>query len=275
MFLAGLAAAISIKLSSSIDDVVWLAPFLTSNVSYKTRVQNSVVYVSVCLIQTVAAMIIAYSGDAAVSWLTSGKKDVWSTEKILTVVAGGLLALYTVKLAHEYFTESDDDEDEGGDERPENPIVPELELGDRGGKEDLPRLLSNEAEQADGPRPDSSRRLLESKDSAEGSQPGLKRQKSDEEILESREKKSQQTLFVICFLGSVDDLTLFVPMLVGKGFTWEELIPGAIIAASSILLICLFIGLCKPIADCLSSIPVALIVGIFATSLLVRGFMME
>ena len=31
------------------------------------------------------------------------------------------------------------------------------------------------------------------------------------------ESAQTQTLFVIAFIGSLDDLTLFVPMLVGKG----------------------------------------------------------
>ena len=33
----------------------------------------------------------------------------------------------------------------------------------------------------------------------------------------SKEVAQTQTLFVIAFIGSLDDLTLFVPMLVGKG----------------------------------------------------------
>merc|ERR1711959_322108 len=87
---------------------------------------------------------------------------------------------------------------------------------------------------------------------------------------QSADKKRQQTLFVIAFLGSIDDLTLFVPMLVGKGFDWLQLISGAIVAASTIVMICLFIGLCKPVANCLSNIPLALIVAVFASSLLVK-----
>lgn len=38
-----------------------------------------------------------------------------------------------------------------------------------------------------------------------------------------QENAQTQTLFVIAFIGSLDDLTLFVPMLVGKGFLDENL----------------------------------------------------
>merc|ERR1712150_247994 len=84
-----------------------------------------------------------------------------------------------------------------------------------------------------------------------------------------------QALFVIAFLGSVDDLTLFVPMLAGKGFDLAELMAGGFIAASVIVLVCVFVGLCKPVADFLSSVPLVAIVVTFASILLVKGFNMD
>merc|ERR1719424_1296679 len=93
-----------------------------------------------------------------------------------------------------------------------------------------------------------------------------------QEDLDKADKERSQTLFVIAFIGSVDDLTLFVPMLVGKGFDFVQLMLGAFIATVLILSFCICIGMCKPIADCLSKIPLAAIVIVFATVLLVRGF---
>merc|ERR1712216_644982 len=89
------------------------------------------------------------------------------------------------------------------------------------------------------------------------------------------DKKRQQTLCVIAFIGSLDDLTLFVPMLVGKGFDPLQLMIGAFVAASTIVTLCLFIGLCKPVADCLAKIPLALIVAAFSMILLTKGFTMH
>lgn len=90
---------------------------------------------------------------------------------------------------------------------------------------------------------------------------------------EKGEKDRTQTLFVIAFLGSVDDLTLFVPMLVGKGFDMVQLVIGGFVAASIIVILCVFIGKCKPVADCLSAIPLAAIVVTFASCLLVKGLL--
>merc|ERR1719247_657487 len=96
-----------------------------------------------------------------------------------------------------------------------------------------------------------------------------------QEELDKADKERQQTLFVIAFIGSVDDLTLFVPMLVGKGFDFVQLMLGAFLATSLIITFCICIGLCKPIADCLAKIPLAAIVIVFATILLLKGFVFD
>merc|ERR1712048_987010 len=89
------------------------------------------------------------------------------------------------------------------------------------------------------------------------------------------EQRSCQKLFAIAFIGSIDDLSLFVPMLVGKGFGGTQLILGALIASIMLVLMCLAIGLCKRVADCLAKIPLACIVYAFAASLLVKGILMD
>merc|ERR1711937_373349 len=91
----GLAASISLKLCSSIDDVIWLAPFLTANISYGMKVLNSICYIFVCGLQTILSVIIARCGDKAVKMAAGKKKGAWSAKKILTVGAGVFLAFYT------------------------------------------------------------------------------------------------------------------------------------------------------------------------------------
>merc|ERR1712157_8223 len=87
------------------------------------------------------------------------------------------------------------------------------------------------------------------------------------------EAMRSRTLFTMAFLGSLDDLTLFVPMLVGSEFDAIQLVIGSFIAASFIVLLCVFIGLCGPVARCLSAVPVVLIVGAFAVVLLTKGIL--
>jgi len=261
MWLVGLASAFGIKLSSSIDDVVWLAPFLTANSSVAVRMQNSMIYTSVCLCQTMVAMIIAYSGRQAVDAITGGAKDAWSTERILTVGAGCLLALYSIKLSYEWYQECGE-EAEGGNEGAQDP--------DGGSYAKVATTEGNGAagdvEMASG-KPPSQREAV----------PGMEIDSPDkaQADIDKADKDRQQTLFVIAFIGSVDDLTLFVPMLVGKGFDFVQLMLGAFIATVLILSFCICIGMCKPIADCLSKIPLAAIVIVFASVLLTRGFFFQ
>jgi len=287
MFFAGLSSAIAIKLTSSVDDVLWLAPFLTSNVNPKARVQNGLVYIGVCVLQTAVAMIIASSGNAAVALLTQNRAHAWSADKILTMTAGVLLTVYTGKLTYEYFFEDEDDKDEdvatsdseaasAEVDSKESESLPDMELGPimeskipEDGKENSNRsekaaLLLSGAEQLnieDLPRHISAYQET----SADSHRTTCKADKT----------KKQSALFVIAFIGSMDDLTLFVPMLVGKGFDFMQLICGAVIAACTIVMMCIFLGSCKPVADCLARIPLALIVAVFAATLLCKGFVMQ
>jgi len=258
-WLAGFGSAFSIKLSSSIDDVVWLAPFLTANSSTPQRTWNALIYISVCVVQTLVAKLIALSGNTVVGYLTAGAKDAWSTEKILTVSAGCMLAVYSVKLTYESVQEcregAETDEDRGSDNK-YNKVATEdggdAESGLNGMKK--------------GSRGSLSARNREIEHAEDG---------DPSRVTIANEEGRSQALFVIAFIGSVDDLTLFVPMLVGKGFDIVQLVTGGFIAATTIVVFCVFIGLCKPIADCLSKIPLALIVVIFAVVLLVRGSLMH
>lgn len=265
VWIVGLASAFGIKLSSSIDDVVWLAPFLTSNSSVMSRVQNSVIYACVCLTQTLVAMVIACSGKAAVAALTGGNKDAWSTEKILTVGAGCMLALYSVKLTYEYIQELNEGEEENGAEDPEGGSYNKVATSEDG------PAAAGEVELAAG-KPISAR----SRELA-GQMPGVAIDSPDkpQEEIDKADNDRSQTLFVIAFIGSVDDLTLFVPMLVGKGFDIGQLMLGSLAAVTVIISLCIFIGLCKPIADCLSKIPLAAIVIVFAIILLLKGFVFD
>eukprot|EP00930_Biecheleria_cincta_P072019 TRINITY_DN59466_c0_g1_i1.p1 TRINITY_DN59466_c0_g1~~TRINITY_DN59466_c0_g1_i1.p1 ORF type:complete len:236 (-),score=55.52 TRINITY_DN59466_c0_g1_i1:23-655(-) len=205
-------------------------------------------------------MAIAYSGEAAVKALTGGSNNVWSTGRILTVGAGTLLAMYSVKLAYEYLFE--EDEDDRSEEEDEEQNGSQGTKFDRAGVE---KDIDDDAEsQSTGVTVEMRERSVSGQFESREFVPSASHGDAGTE-------KRRQTLFVIAFLGSVDDLTLFVPMLVGKTFDLAQLMLGAFVAVSLIVGICIFLGQCKPIANCLSSIPLAAIVLVFASCLLVKG----
>lgn len=287
---AGVGVAISMKISSSIDDVVWLAPFLTSHANMLVVLKNATVYIAVCLVQTCVAMGIAYSGNAAVDMLTRGATDIWSTNKILTVSAAAMLAIYAVKLTYEYIGELRSEttysevptypEDEGSTKRETRKSIINSEKlvltepdppppGCCGGGATTWKKLSDQALICGQEGPVDSQQIVIVQD--------LERPAELDGPPENEVEREGQTrtLFVISFVGSVDDLTLFVPMLASKDFDLVQLVLGGFIAAAIIVLLCVFLGLCKPIANCLSKIPLALIVSIFAIVLIAKACFME
>lgn len=274
MWFVGLFSAFGIKLTSSIDDVVWLAPFLTSNSSTAIRFQNSVIYSSVCLTQTLIAWVIATCGRKAVGVLTGGNKDAWSTEKILTVGAGCLLALYSIKLSYEYYQELMEGDEENGapeDASPENGVYNTVATDEEKAEE----YESGRGRQCCCARSNDGSPVGEVELTPQVPAMEIDSPDKPEDEVDQADKDRQQTLFVIAFIGSVDDLTLFVPLLVGKGFDIAQLMLGSFLAVTVIVSICLFIGQCKPIADLLAKIPLCAIVIVFATVLLLKGFVFD
>merc|ERR1719223_996399 len=87
--------------------------------------------------------------------------------------------------------------------------------------------------------------------------------------------RKTRDLFMISFLGSLDDLTLFIPLLVGKTFGVVELSLGTVIATSIIVIFCVFLVKCKPVADFLERLPLCVIVISFSVGLLLKGFSMK
>mmetsp|Transcript_76307 Transcript_76307/g.150896 ORF Transcript_76307/g.150896 Transcript_76307/m.150896 type:complete len:273 (+) Transcript_76307:44-862(+) len=254
----GMVFALGLKLSSSVDDVVWLAPFLTSNSTVAKRMQNSAVYIGICLVQTVVATCIAAAGQRAVDKIMAGNKHAWKTEKLLTVGAGILLAVYSIKLLRDYIQEQNEEAEENAKES--------IDDGQKADSKDE----ANAAEEGKSREMDSRNTLEHGDPVYQPLNQELARTTSSD--ASPKEVERQQTLVCIAFIGSVDDLTLFVPMLVGKEFDIVQLCLGAFIASSAIVAFCVFIGLCKPIADFLSKIPLFVIVVVFAIVLLVKGF---
>ena len=214
-------SAIAMKLTSSIDDVVWLVPFLIIKNRRKVIIHVSI-YMWVCLIQAILALAIAQGGVAALDAMTATKKG-WSSDKILSVGAGGLLFAYGLWLLREWWLDDDDDDDgEGGDNGGEGESESLVGSGDD--KEKRERPCDDYGSDKDGKHSSSGG------DEEGGSLGadlcgccGTGGGGSDGEVAGKKQERSTNSLFVVAFLGSLDDLTLFVPMLVGQAMNWLEL----------------------------------------------------
>ena len=82
---------------------------------------------------------------------------------------------------------------------------------------------------------------------------------------------SMRTLVVVAFCGSLDDLTLFVPMLAGGAIGPLALVTGALAATALVVLLCLFLNLFQRVSDCLQKIPLVAITSCFFVYLVLKA----
>lgn len=303
-FLGGVAAAIVVKLASSIDDVLWLSAFLTPSFSKPERTKNAITYSLICLLQTGLAFILSQFGSSVIDDIMGGSDDQrMSTDRLLTLVSGGALFIYSIVLGVEYYqenfaeeykpvliatTSSSDASDDGDRQRLEDGEQDEQNATDNNDVEAAPELGMNGADAATYGvdwNNASGESTLQSKDEEEGSHNmkvvplEIGEATDDEDDHEEvgtdysvgEADKKPRSLAIIAFLGSLDDLTLFVPMLVGKAFGIVELMVGAMLSAFFIVVLCICLTQCKAVASVLEKIPLVAIVATFSVILLTKG----
>jgi len=223
-WLLGLFSAITMKMTASIDDIVWLAPFLAVP---RSRVAKHVlVYMWVCMFMGVLALAMSRAGVAGLNAMSSSSSG-WSSEKLLTVASGTSLMIYGIYLACEYAQER-----------------------------------ATEVEEAE------EQEILVSKFGATYTEQNFKKSPK------SPDKLTPMNLFVMSFLGNLDDLTLFLPMLLGKAIDWSQLILGVLISSMAMVTLCLSMTLLKPVTYFFRQIPLWAIVVLFAAFLIVKGLTM-
>jgi hypothetical protein len=270
-FCAGVSAAIAVKLASSIDDVLWLSTFLTPHVSKTARIHNAMTYTGVCLLQTCFAYILSQFGQSVVDDLLGGSdSERMSTDRLLTLISGSALFFYSIVLGIDYYQENFGD----NGELYKNVDV-DVSIDSTDSFEDIegnnevahdPPSISRALEIAE-PKSSNGVGVLEIESCPEHEND----QEDDDVAAPPSYTKKSRSLAIIAFLGSLDDLALFVPMLVGKTFGILELIVGAMFATFMIVIMCVFLTRCRIVADLLEKIPLAAIVFTFSVILLFKG----
>jgi hypothetical protein len=246
-FGAGVSAAIVVKLASSIDDVLWLSAFLTPRLKPKERLRNVLTYTSVCLLQTCLAFILSKFGSSVIDEVLGGADDQrMSTDRLLTLISGSALLLYSIYLGIECYKENVPEESEDYES-----VALNTSFGSTGEDADY-----KDREVADHPA------MMEV----------MEIEEQETVAVETvRNNKQSRSLAIIPFLGSIDDLTLFVPLLVGKALTILQLVLGAMMATLLIIVLCIFLTRCEIVANILEKIPLVAIVAAFSVILLVKG----
>ena len=275
LFLAQAAEAFVLKTASSIDDVLWFAKFLTRERSRVERGRNIFVYCVICLLQTMLAFLIARSGEEAL--------DAWvhlhhfSSERLLTCIAAGGLGLYSIKLLLEEFEEREMccyAPKAGYEKTPtaEKKPFPSKSIDEDVNGVEMLEVNSDEGSPPRAARADEQPTASPLHDTLEDVD--LEAQSDDEEEDDDEEEmdtSSMRTLVVVAFCGSLDDLTLFVPMLAGGAIGPLALVTGALAATGLVVLLCLFLNLFQRVSDCLQKIPLVAITSCFFVYLVLKA----
>jgi len=279
-------AAVLIKLSSSVDDIAWLLPFIAQPQRW-TNFRRAAQYVTTMLMVGCVASAIATGGGAAVSAATGANSD-WQAERVLGLISGLALALYGTYLFKGWWNDRQEErlarkvaEEQvsapmGRSEPSRSRVVAPLPAGhglpaksvdqvrgfDEVDVEAAPAgvfLSEAPAERADHSRPIARAELAAPAPAAS----------SPDGDTNAPTELTARRLFVVSVLGSLDDLAVQISLLLAGTFTVAQLLVGLVIGSSLVVCFCLFVTLFKPLTALIQLVPLFAIVFAFAIYTLV------
>jgi len=105
----GIAIACVLKLSTSVDDLIWFSPFLALCESNAERWKCSLIYVIVCSIVVSGAIVVAYAANFGFTVLLGAVGNdgtgYWDAARILSLVAAISIFGYAMKELKEWLEE--------------------------------------------------------------------------------------------------------------------------------------------------------------------------
>mmetsp|Transcript_22640 Transcript_22640/g.22963 ORF Transcript_22640/g.22963 Transcript_22640/m.22963 type:complete len:93 (+) Transcript_22640:744-1022(+) len=82
---------------------------------------------------------------------------------------------------------------------------------------------------------------------------------------------STKKLFIVAFCGTLDDMIMFIAVIMGESMLWTSLVVGSITASFAIALLCWQISRFEPLANCVKKVPVWSLFGFLAIYVLIEG----
>lgn len=98
-----ITSAFLLKLTTSLDDLLWLSPFLSLSPSIQNKFKHSVVYFIICVVVTMLAFIF---GTSLLAIMGSGESSgYWNPERLLSVFSASVLFYMSKKEYDEWWEE--------------------------------------------------------------------------------------------------------------------------------------------------------------------------
>jgi len=249
-----------IKLATSLDDLVWLSPFVAIAQAGATHVtiQVSFIYGGICLLVSLEALALA----AGAHGLTVRVTDPDTASRVLNIVGGLCIAAFAYMEWR-----SDDDENYEEKEDEEDGIADhEAEVVTGGG-------LYGSLEAAA-----TTTSLLENGSMQSTQQSNHDHHHEVEESDQIAGRRYQRhiliDLFVVGICGTLDTLAVFFSVLMSQNPSRKMILPvliGSVAAAALILLLAYSITLCRPLARCMTRCPLWALMCLIAVYILLSG----
>mmetsp|Transcript_29353 Transcript_29353/g.53223 ORF Transcript_29353/g.53223 Transcript_29353/m.53223 type:complete len:318 (+) Transcript_29353:103-1056(+) len=302
-FLAGVSASFLLKLTTSVDDLVWFSPFLAMSTSTPQRLKYCCVYAIVCVIVAVAALCLARAAelgfDAVASAIASDDGDndndrermssFWDASTVLSLFASAIIFIYALVELRGWINEGNElpsismdnvcsritswcsrgNSHHGGGGGTDDSIEFTEFREDNSGDEKVTMTMTKPVEIE-------SAMINEDNDLEEPiSISSNDNDNNDDEVQATilAASKSTYALFAVALCGTLDDLILFAAIVAGRGIPWTSVVPGSILAALVVLVVCWHISLYEPFANFVRRVPMWALLGGISMYLFVGVFL--
>ena len=222
-----ITSAFLLKLTTSLDDLLWLSPFLSLSPSVQNKFKHSVVYFIICVVVTMVAFIF---GTSLLALMTRGDASqhvgFWNPERILSVFSASVLFY----IARNDYTEWKEENYKSGKEEKETTSSRMIALGD-----DTTTTIEMSTTKASSNNKSSQQKLraratasrqnsrtdLEDYNSGSnnsGDDSDSDDSDSDDEEIRTKVQEASKSLrrFVtVCVMGTLDDMIVFSAFVAG------------------------------------------------------------
>jgi len=216
-----ITSAFLLKLTTSLDDLLWLSPFLSLSPSVQNKLKHSVVYFIICVVVTMVAFIFGTSLLALMGH-GEGKAGYWNPERLLSVFSASVLFYIARNDYNEWWEENYTT----GHPEPAHKCKHEQESSRviAMGEMELSTPKSNNKNQKLRSRPVASRQNSREFDDPEAynnnnddSDIDIDDDSDDEEIRAKIEEasKSLRRFVTVCVMGTLDDMIVFSAFVAG------------------------------------------------------------
>jgi hypothetical protein len=234
MTVTGLAGATLTVVVTTLDDAVWLVPYLASpSLSLRAKALHAFLFVGTLVSLAVACVMLA----EVIQRTAFSYANPEQTEIILGAIGAGICWIIALVLFIRKMLK-------------------------RRRRAEQARLLAEDAEAPPSSTPN---------ETTYGSTQPQEEEWHDEDWQELPSSMSPWTVISLTTLGALDELSYFPALILGGIFSPVELCVGTLFASLVILIIVTcFLARLQPVVDCFDRIPLYAIVAVFATLLTIE-----